>query len=110
MAARNRVTVDSLLEELDEARALALRVDQPSAAIQASTTKAKLVGLMVDRKESGAPGDFSHLGTTEEVLAKARELLGDEAAASLERSLLTAQPTEPEAEPAEQRPEGETTH
>lgn len=30
----------------------------PSAAVAATLGKAKLVGLMVERKEKGAPGDF----------------------------------------------------
>ena len=35
------------------------QLGQPSAAIQATQLSAKPVGLLVDRKESGAPGDFA---------------------------------------------------
>jgi phage terminase small subunit len=51
---RVEVTVESLSAELDEARALALKGQQPSAAVQATMGKAKLFGLGVEnRKVSG---------------------------------------------------------
>ncbi len=34
----------------------------PSAAVAATLGKAKLLGLMVERKEKGAPGDFAVAG------------------------------------------------
>lgn len=101
---KHRVTVESLLTELAEARALAMSTKQPSAAIQATTTAAKLVGLMVDRKESGAPGDFASLQSTEEILAKVSEELGPALALAL-RSVLERvddAPAEQEDKPAEQ--------
>lgn len=44
---RNKVTVDSLLAELEEARSIALGAETPqtSAAVSATMGKAKLVGL-----------------------------------------------------------------
>lgn len=44
---RNSVTVDSLIAELEEARAIALQADTPqtSAAVSATMGKAKLCGL-----------------------------------------------------------------
>lgn len=45
------VTVQSLTEELEEARALALREGQSAAAVSASMGKAKLHGLLVDKAE-----------------------------------------------------------
>jgi phage terminase small subunit len=52
-AARNAVTVDDLLEELDEARmiALAAKTPQTSAAVAASMGKAKLLGLDITKTE-----------------------------------------------------------
>lgn len=87
MSFRKRVTVESLLDELAEARALALRVDQPSAAIQATQVAAKLVGLMVERKETGQPGDFASLASQEEIVAKVRADLGDDFATALAETL-----------------------
>lgn len=100
MAARNRITVDSLVEELDEAKALALKVDQPSAAITATMSKAKLVGLLVERRESGAPGDFSGLHSEAEVMDVIRQQLGEEVAQQLAQAL-----QKPAEEPALPAPE-----
>ncbi|MBI1425791.1 MAG: terminase [Gammaproteobacteria bacterium] len=56
---RHDVTVDSLTEELEQARTLALAEKQSSAAVSASMGKAKLHGLIVDKNEhtgkDGAP-------------------------------------------------------
>jgi hypothetical protein len=87
MAARNRITVDSLIDDLREDRQLAREIGQPSAAIAATQLTAKLVGLLVDRKESGQPGDFANLQTEEEVLAMVRAELGDASAAVLAAEL-----------------------
>lgn len=46
---RALVTVQSLTEELEEARALALQEGQSAAAVSASMGKAKLHGLLVDK-------------------------------------------------------------
>ena len=48
---RHDVTVDSATEELEAARKLAMDIQNPSAAIAASMGKAKLHGLLVDKKE-----------------------------------------------------------
>jgi hypothetical protein len=60
-AAKAEVTRDSILAELEEARVMAKKNGQPAAAVSASMGKAKLVGLVVDRKEVGAPGEFADL-------------------------------------------------
>lgn len=95
MAIRNKITVDSLVDELDEARVLALASAQPSAAISATVSKAKLVGLMVDRKETGMPGDFAAASETQ-VLERVRAELGDAAAALLAQALQHAEDTDAE--------------
>ncbi len=48
---RHNVTVDTLTEELQQARELALRIDQPAAMISATMGKAKLHGLAVDKAD-----------------------------------------------------------
>lgn len=48
---RALVTVQSLTDELEEARALALKEGQPSAAVSASMGKAKLHGLLTEKVE-----------------------------------------------------------
>jgi phage terminase small subunit len=88
---RNDVTLDKLLAELAEDRALARSLGQPGAAIQATQLTARLVGLLVDRKQTGSPGDFAHLSTPAEVVDAIRKELGEEAAVLLEQ-LTTDQP------------------
>jgi len=83
MAMKTRVTVESITAELDAAQELAKRVEQPGAAIQAIATKAKLHGLLIDRKETGQPGEFQAAKTAGEVLDAVRAELGDEAARAL---------------------------
>ncbi len=87
MATRNRITVDSLLDDISEARALALRVDQPSAAIAATQLAAKLCGLLVDRKEQGQPGEFAGLQSADDVLALVASELGADSAKALAAAL-----------------------
>src|SRR5262249_26977240 len=67
-AKRNEVTEDSLIEELEQARIAALDTKQASAAVAATMGKAKICGLLVERKETGKPGDFDNM-TVEELKA-----------------------------------------
>jgi len=54
-ADKHAVTVDSLIEELEEARELAKETGTPSALVAATMGKAKLSGLDIDKVEiSGA--------------------------------------------------------
>lgn len=50
-AKRHNVTVDSITRELDEAREMAREERQPAAMTGASSVKAKLHGLITDKKE-----------------------------------------------------------
>jgi hypothetical protein len=68
-------------------------------ALSATVAKAKLHGLIVDRKESGAPGEFAALGTEAEVMDAVRRELGDAAADALLVSLADT-PDEPEEQQA----------
>ena len=51
---RHEVTVDSLMEELEEARLMAIGASNPqsAAAVAATMGKAKLAGLLVDKVEA----------------------------------------------------------
>lgn len=60
-AKRTIVTVESLLDEAELARQLAMRIDQPSAAIAAVREKGVLSGKRVERHEAGKPGEFDML-------------------------------------------------
>lgn len=61
MAKRAEVTEESILDELEQARSLALQTEAPAAAVSATVAKAKLVGLMIERKEIGDAGEFKNM-------------------------------------------------
>ena len=64
-AKRHEISEDSLLEELEQARLTALENQQASAAVAATMGKAKLCGMLVERKETGKPGDFDNMSIEE---------------------------------------------
>jgi hypothetical protein len=76
-AVKTRVTLQTISDKLDEDRAFARSINQAAPALNATIAKAKLHGLMVDRKEVGGPGDFAGL-SSDEVLAQVRAEFGDE--------------------------------
>jgi len=55
---RHMVTVDSLTKELEEARELALRIENPAPAVSATLGKAKLHGLLTDKIEAEVTAKF----------------------------------------------------
>jgi hypothetical protein len=99
---RHDYTIDTILNELEDGRQLARATAQPSAAVSASIGKARLLGMIVDRKESGAPGEFAALDTVKAILEAARKELGNEAVIALAR--LVGEPVTIEATP---EPSGE---
>jgi hypothetical protein len=75
-AARAEVTIASLVEELEQARAMAMTKGQAAAAVAATMGKAKITGLAVERAEVGQPGDFAGARSVEEIVEKVRAELG----------------------------------
>lgn len=57
-AAEFEVTRESLLDELEEARLLAIDKENPAAAATCSMGKARICGLIIDRREVGDAGAF----------------------------------------------------
>jgi phage terminase small subunit len=94
---RHDVTVDTILNDLEEDRAFARSCEQAGAAVSATTTKARLLGMIVDRKETGAPGEFAALDTVKAILEAARKELGNEAVIALAR--LVGEPVTIDATP-----------
>ena len=80
------VTVESIAQELDEAKALAFAEGQASAAVAAVMAKAKLFGLVINKSESGQPGEFSNMATPQDVIDKVRNELGDQVAETLAKA------------------------
>jgi hypothetical protein len=64
-----KVTVESLLSELEQARAKAVSLDQMSAAVKSISEKARISGLMAPQKiEIGDAGSFDHCTSAEGVI------------------------------------------
>ena len=74
------------MTEYEEARKLAVQQEKPEAMLNASEKKAKLVGLLVDRREIGNAGDFEQMTDISQILAKVREDAGAEAADALAKA------------------------
>jgi hypothetical protein len=86
MIKRADVTVDRILNEYEEARDLAKSQAKPEAMMAASEKKAKLVGLLVERRESGQPGDFDGLQDPAEIIARVANEAGHDAAKALAKA------------------------
>ena len=65
MAKRQDINEDSLIDELEEARQVAKGVDNAGAMVQATMGKAKLAGLLIERKEVGEAGEFARMSREE---------------------------------------------
>ncbi len=76
-AIRTEVTVGSLVAELEDARQLAIRSKQASAAVAATMGKAKVTGQIVDRAEVGKPGELG-LETAEECATAIVDVLAED--------------------------------
>jgi hypothetical protein len=66
-ATHKRVTIESIVEELEGARQIAQENKQASAMVAASTAKAKILGLEINRTELGKPGDFDAISNKGEL-------------------------------------------
>lgn len=64
IAKRNRLTVDDLVKEYEEARQAALQANiaQSSAAVAATTGKAKILGLLTDHVDHTSNGEKIEAG------------------------------------------------
>ena len=55
---QHRITVDDMVKQFDEDREFAVETQNATAAVRASELKAKLAGLLVDRRDVRAVGGF----------------------------------------------------
>lgn len=65
MAKLADITADTIATELEEARQLAKQEGQSAAMVSATTAKAKLAGLLIERKEIGDAGEFARMSEQE---------------------------------------------
>ncbi len=78
IAKRADCTEDAIINELDETRSHALSVDQCGPAVQATVTKAKIAGLLVEKREIGTPGDFATAKNREDLQRLVLQRLGND--------------------------------
>ncbi|HDS1139592.1 TPA: terminase small subunit [Stenotrophomonas maltophilia] len=77
VAKKAEVTIDSLMAELEQARKLALKEKQASAAVTATMGKGKLAGLLVEKhKHSGAIGTYDLKNLSDDDLDRLEQILG----------------------------------
>ena len=70
-----KITIESICEELSEATAVAKSKGQAQAMVSASALRAKLAGLLTEKIEIGAPGDFDNLTSTASIVDRVFERL-----------------------------------
>jgi hypothetical protein len=95
-------TVEDLVDELEEARQLALHpeIANPGAAVAATLAKGKLLGLLVTRLQVERTQPFAHL-TVEQLMIKVHNELGPDAAKKIRayQRQLELERKEPKDEP-----------
>lgn len=84
---RVEVTLSSLMAELEEARELAISLDQPSAAVSAIKEKAILAGIRVEKSERKNVNDAREL-TDNELEAAIADAAAREAAETANKAQL----------------------
>jgi len=107
MLTRMDITEERILGQYQDAYDIAQQQGKSADMISASTAQAKLVGLLRDRIEAGAPGDFDKLENVSDVLAAVEKQAGPEAALMLANVLGLSPPEEPNQEPSEGHAEAE---
>ncbi len=80
---RSDITIEKILSDYQHALNLAKAQSKPNEMVVAAKEQARLVGLLVERKELGGVGDFEHLHDPADVLDKVAREIGPEAAAAL---------------------------
>lgn len=101
MAKKADITMDKVLTDLQEALTMARLHAKPSDMISASMAQAKLVGLLRDRVETGAVGDFDGIEDISEILEKVAKEEGPEAALALSKAFGLDQAETAVEQPAE---------
>lgn len=112
MLNRMDITEERILTQYQDAYDMAAQQGKTADMISASTAQAKLVGLLRDRIEAGAPGDFDNLENVSDVLKAVEKQAGPEAALTLAKVLGLSPPEDANQEPSEgpvEAPEQDTS-
>lgn len=86
MAKKSDITMDKVLTDLEHAVQMAKVQAKPNDLVNASLAQAKVVGMLRDRVEAGAPGDFDGLENISDILEKVAAEAGPEAALALAKA------------------------
>jgi len=80
------ITFEKILTDYQEALDLAREKGEPANIISAAREQAKLVGLLIDRKEVGAAGDFENMENISDILQAVSDQAGPEATLALSQA------------------------
>ena len=80
------ITFEKILTDYQEALDLARSKEEAGNMIAAAREQAKLVGLLIDRKEVGSAGDFENMENISEILEAVANQAGPEAALALSKA------------------------
>lgn len=96
---RAEITEERILGKYEEAFEMAQASGKTADMISAASAQAKLVGLLRDRLESGAPGDFDKMENISDVLEALEDRVGPEVAGRIGEALGILQKAEAQPEP-----------
>jgi hypothetical protein len=104
MAKKSDITLDKLLTDIQEAMFMAKTQAKPNDVVNAALAQAKLVGLLRDRVEAGAVGDFDGIDDISAVLEKVSQDISPEVALALSKAFgyHTKETLETQSEPVEE--------
>lgn len=80
------ITFEKILTDYQEALMMARAKGDPANIISAAREQAKLVGLLIDRKEVGSAGDFENMENISDILKAVADQAGPEAALALSQA------------------------
>lgn len=95
---RADITIEKILTDYQRAMDLARANEKTGDMIMAAKEQARLVGLLVERKEVGNAGEFEQMTDAQDVLDKVAREIGPEAANALAIACGYAEQSEGEAD------------
>lgn len=98
---RSDITIEKILSDYQVALDMAKRNEKSGDVVMAAKEQARLVGLLIDRRELGNAGDFDSMTDPADVLAKIEKEIGPEAAKAMASAFGLAKAASAEL-PAEQ--------
>ena len=101
---RSDITIEKILGDYQTALEMAKGLEKPGDVTNAATAQAKLVGLLIDRREVGGAGEYDNMASIEAVLTRVAETEGPKAAMAMAQAFgleFRAETTEPDPEPVD---------